>query len=107
MKELHELKEKLIDELKEYGKRDLSGSTLDAVDKLAHATKNLCKIIEDEDGYSNTYPYDRSYRGYSRNRDGMGRYSRDGLSDKLRELMHDAPDDRSRDEIKRLIEKMD
>ena len=94
MKELHELKEKLIDELKEYGKRDLSGSTLDAVDKLAHATKNLCKIIEGEDGYSNTYPYDRSYRGYSRNHDGMWRYSRDGLSDKLRELMDEAPDDR-------------
>ena len=104
MKELHELKEKLIDELKEYSKRDLSGSTLDAVDKLAHATKNLCKIIDDED-YSGSYPYD-SYRGYSRKRDSMGRYSRDGLYDKLRELMDEAPDDRTRMEIKRLVDKM-
>ena len=107
MKELHELKEKLIDELKEYGKRELNGSTLDAVDKLAHATKNLCKVIEDEEGYSNTYPYeDRAYRGYSRKRDSMGRYSRDGLADKLRVLMDEAPDDHTRMEIKRLIEKM-
>lgn len=106
MKELHELKENLLDHLKDYGRKELNGSNLDVIDKLTHTIKNLCKIIEDEDGYSNTYPYDRSYRGYSRNRDSMGRYSRDSLSDKLRELMDEAPDDHTRMEIKRLIDKM-
>lgn len=112
MKELYELKERLIDELKDYGKKDLSGSTLQAVDTLAHATKNLCKIIEDSemDGNSGYYPYSYDRHGSYR-RDSMGRYARDGysrhgLADKLRELMNDAPDDSTRMEIKRLIDKM-
>ena len=112
MKELYELKDRLIDELKDYGRKDLSGSSLDMIDKLAHATKNLCKIIEDSDeGNSGYYSrtgriYDgRAFRGSYR-RDGMGRYSRDGLADKLRELMEDAPDDRTRMEIQKLVEKM-
>lgn len=110
MNELYELREKLCKELKEYGYKEMSAGTLDVVDKLTHTIKNLDKIIEaDEDGYSGMYPY--SYRGYSRKRDSMGRYSRrysrSDLSDKLRDLMQDAPDERSRNEINRLIEKMD
>ena len=101
MKELHELKERLIDELKDYGRKDLSSSNLDVIDKLAHATKNLCKIIDDE-GYSGMYPHDVSYR----TRDSLGRYSRTGLTDKLRDLMGEAPDDHTRMEIKRLLDKM-
>jgi len=113
MKELHELRDKLCDELKEYGKKDLSAGSLDVVDKLTHTIKNLDKIME-EDGYSGYYPYAYddgmnrgSRRSYARGRDSMGRYSRDGLADKLRELMDEAPDDRSRMEIKRLIDKME
>ena len=112
MKELYELKERLIDELKDYGKRDLSGSSLDMIDKLAHATKNLCKIIDESDEGSSGY-YSRTGRVYdgrsfrnSYRRDDMGRYSRDGLADKLRDLMADAPDDRTRMEIQKLVEKM-
>lgn len=101
MKELHDLKDRLIDELKDYGRKELTSSNLDVIDKLTHTVKNLCKII-DEEGYSGYYPHDVSFR----NRDGMGRYSRTGLTDKLHELMNDAPDDRTRMEIKRLIEKM-
>ena len=48
MRELYDLKDMLIKELKEYGsKGELSGGTLDIVDKLAHATKNLCKVIDE------------------------------------------------------------
>ena len=106
MKELYELKERLVDELKDYGKTELTASNLEKIDKLAHAAKNVCKIIESEDeGNSGHYPYayrgDRSYR-----RDSMGRYSRDGLADKLRELMNEAPDEKSRSEIQRLIDRM-
>jgi hypothetical protein len=111
MKELYELKDHLVDALKDYGKRDLSSGSLDMIDKLAHAAKNVCKIIEESDeGMSGYYPrtgriYDgRSFR--SSYRDGMGRYSRDGLADKLRDLMVEAPDEKTRMEIQRLIDKM-
>lgn len=111
MKELHELREMLCDELKEYGKKgELSAGSLSTIDTLAHALKNLDKVIED-DGYSGYYRHaydDGMSRGYDRSyrRDSMGRYSRSGLTDKLHELMDEAPDDRTRMEIKKLIEKM-
>ena len=115
MKELYELKDKLCDELKEYGKKDMSAGSLDVVDKLAHTIKNIDKIIQShEDGASGYYPYDdRSYRGsYARRRDSMGRYSsygysRHSLTEKLRELMDEAPDDKTRSEIQRLVDKME
>ena len=105
MRELYELKDKLMDELKEYGKKEMSSGTLEVVDKLTHTLKNLDKIIESFDGGES------GYRGYSRDhaytrRDSMGRYSRDGLADKLRSLLHDAPDEHTRNEIQRLIDKM-
>jgi len=108
MKELHDLKERLIDELKDYGRKDLSSSNLEIIDKLTHTIKNLCKIIEDGEYSSMPWSYeDRSFdRSYARRRDSMGRYSRSDLTEKLRDLMNDAPDDRTRMEIKRLIEKM-
>ena len=105
MNELHELKERLVDELKDYGKRDITSGSLDMIDKLAHATKNLDKIIQ-EDGYSGRY-HDDWGRSYARKRDAMGRYSRAGMADKLRELMADAPDEKSREEIRRLADKME
>ena len=112
MKELYELKEKLVDELKDYGKREISSGSLEMIDKLAHAAKNVCKIIDESDeGNSGYYSrtgriYDgRSFRNSYR-RDDMGRYSRDGLADKLRELMDEAPDEKSRMEIQRLVDKM-
>lgn len=98
MHEIYELKELLMKELEEYGRKgDLSAGSLDIVDKLAHATKNLCKIIESaEDEYSeaggsyeggsmaggNSYSRRGSYAGggssrnsYARRRDSRGRYS--------------------------------
>ena len=106
MKELYELKERLVDELKGYGKQELTSSNLDKIDTLAHAAKNVCKIIESEDeGHSGYYPHERVYRGSYR-RDSMGRYSRDGLADKLRDLMNEAPDDKTRQDIQRLVDRM-
>lgn len=107
MDELYELKELLCKELEEYGKKgELSAGTLDIVDKLAHAAKNLGKLIEmyEEEGYSGAM--NRRYSRYSRqgggnrggsgggssngsyargrgrnaNRDSMGRYSSEGYS---------------------------
>lgn len=108
MKELYELKERLVDELKDYGKTELTSANLEKIDKLAHAAKNVCKIIESEDeGNSGYYPHDaRVYRGSYARRDSMGRYSRGSLADKLRELMDEAPDEKTRMDIQRMIEKM-
>lgn len=92
---LYELRDKLCKELEDYAKGDLSAGSLDVVDKLAHTIKNLDRIIEG--GYSG--------RSYAR-RDRMGRYSRAGLADRLRDLMDEAPDDHARTEIQRLIDKM-
>ena len=107
MHELYELKEMLCKELEEYGRKgDLSASSLEIVDKLAHALKNLDKIIESKEEESGeeysgamprrggSYRYDDgmmtggSYRGgsYARGRgsnarrDSMGRYASRGYS---------------------------
>ena len=101
MRELYELKDKLCDELKEYGKKDLSNGTLDVVDKLTHTIKNLDKIIENYDGgYSGRYPRGRmhSNEGYS--------YHGDMITE-LKGLMKDAPDERTRQEFHRFIQKME
>ena len=108
MNALYDLKETLCKELESYSKReDISPSTLDIIDKLAHTIKNIDKIIEGYD-YSN---YGGSYRDRPRRRD--GRYSSEGysrhgdLTEKLRKLADEAPDDMTRQEIHRLISKME
>lgn len=121
MHELYKLKDMLCEELKEYGSKEMSAGSLDIVDKLSHAIKNLDKIIEkyeEEEGYSSNYMYDGggsyprggSYargRGTNARRDSMGRYSRnDGKEEmvmQLREMMQDAPNDRARMRIQELI----
>lgn len=146
MHELYELKEMLCRELKEYGKKsELTGQSLEVVDKLAHTIKNLDKIIEayeEEGGQSErgsyrggsyrggSYrgSYEGSYegggggtsargsyaRGRGQRRDSMGRYSREGgysggedMIAELRELMQEAPDDRTRQEFQRFISKIE
>lgn len=108
MKELYELKEKLLDELKEYGKKDMSAGSLDVVDKLTHTIKNLDRIIEKYDG-------GHSQDWHSNRRDSMGRYvSRDygysyagEMASELRDLMEKAPDERTKQEFKRFISKIE
>ncbi len=130
MHEIYELKERLCDELKEYGKKELTSGSLDAIDKLSRVVKNLGKIIdkyeESEYSYENGMPYTDGM-SYARNgrrtgrysgarrRDSMGRYSRRGgysmdnkeMIEELRDLMNDAPDDRTRQEFQSFIDKME
>jgi hypothetical protein len=78
MHELYELKEKLCKELEEYGgKEDLTAGSLEVIDKLAHAVKNIGKVIEmyEEDEYSNS---DGPYRDGMTGNMGGGSYARDG-----------------------------
>ena len=73
MHEIIKLKEMLCKELEEYGsKGELTSGTLEVVDKLAHAVKNLDKIIEsyEDEEYSQ--------RGGSYMGGGSYRYSREG-----------------------------
>ena len=77
MHELYELKDKLMSELEEYGKQDLTAGSLEVVDKLSHSIKNICKIIEayemEEEGQSMR---GGSYRNsYERGGRGGNRYS--------------------------------
>ena len=127
MHELYELKDRLCDELASYAGQDITAGTLEVVDKLAHATKNLDKIIkakeEDEhnmgDEYSNrsyrvgSYGYARG-RGRNAKRDSMGRYASDGgysrneeMVSKLYAMMDEAPDDDTRREIEKFAKKME
>lgn len=135
MNELYKLKDMLMKELEEYGsKGELTGGTLEVVDKLAHAIKNLCKIIEayEEEEYSGmagggssyrrggggsygnggSYDDGGSYRGgsYARGRgryarrDSMGRYSR--ASDDMMETLHGLMQDAPNDMIRQDIQRL-
>lgn len=131
MNELYELRDKLCRELKKYNSEDVTTSSLEVVDKLAHAIKNIDKIIEsykEDEGNSYGYnPYDSSYgnyrgnrgnsygRGRGRNakRDSMGRYSTEGYSrhgdmvEQLREMMMEAPTDDIRREYEKMISRIE
>lgn len=96
MHELYELKEKLMKELNEYASQEMSAGSLEVIDKLSHAIKNICKIIEaaEEEEYSGrggqgggNYSRENRYSregGMGRNRyayeggQGGGNYSREG-----------------------------
>lgn len=84
-----------IDELCEYGQKDLSQDSLKVIDTLAHAAKNVLKVMEGCEGGGSYAYYDEdprtnamggSMRGNSMRgsyrmsgkRDSMGRYSRAG-----------------------------
>ena len=134
MHAIYDLKEMLCKQLEDYGKKgEMSAAVLERVDMLAHAVKNLDKIIEkyEESEYSEARDgrsyrggsYDGHYyeggrsmargRGSNAKRDSMGRYSGDGysrtgdLAEQLRDMMGDAPDDRTRQDIERLAAKLE
>lgn len=123
-KELHELCETIFEAISEANEKvragggRLTAGDVDYVDKLTHTLKSIKAVIAmmDDDGYSGMMPergyHGGSYRGrMNARRDSMGRYSggysRSGLADELRDLMQEAPDERTRQDIQRLIEKME
>jgi hypothetical protein len=129
--------EYVCDEMKELERKaekdgKLSMAEMQYLDTLAHTKKNLLKADEmSEEGYSGMmypryYGDDRSYadgrsrnggrsyaRGRGAKRDSMGRYSRgysmaaDDMVEELRDLMEDAPDDRTRMEFEKFIRKVE
>lgn len=125
MHDLYNLKEMLCRELADYGKDGgLSLSSLGTIDTLAHACKNVCKIIESKEdesysrrngsyrdgGYSSDGYYYDGDRSYRRGRARNGRFvSRDAseMSRRLREMMEEAPDESVKREIERLADRME
>lgn len=129
MKDLETLCDVLSDKIAEKTRKikngGMSDGDLETIDKLTHSLASVKKIMAfmEDDGYSGYWPegsYRESYRGsyghggsYARKRDSMGRYSREmgysrnDLADKMRDLMRDVPDDRTRQELQRMIEKLD
>lgn len=108
MHELHELKERLCDELKKYRNEKISSGTLSEIDTLAHAIKNIDKIIMSGDEEGGSYRGSYADGGMSsRRRNSMGRYSRseNDFAEKLDELMKDAPNEQMRSELERLASK--
>jgi hypothetical protein len=134
---MHKLIEYICDELEELERKaekdgKLSMAEVEYMDTLAHAKKNLLKGEEmyDEE-YSNR---GGSYDGgmsRARRRDSMGRYSREGgmsydrgygrrggynrgrysmnsdMVNELRDLMDEAPDDQTRMELQKLVQRLE
>ena len=127
MHKLYDLKEKLMQELEDYSENGkFSKDDVESIKYIASAIDHICNIVEESDEYSNMYygeddgsyargdnrGENRSYaRGRGRNarRDSMGRYSRanDDMIEKLRMMMQEAPDQQTRQEFQRFIQKME
>lgn len=108
MHELNSLKDMLVKELEEFGKSgQLSKASLDTIDKLAHATKNLVKVIEccEADEYSHRMGRSYAERGYSY-RDGEHSYANDNLRGQLYKLMESSNDERTRDKLREFIDRV-
>ena len=123
LKELRELKETIAHEIAEANQEirksggDLNTGDIEMIDKLTHSMKSLitaCAMLEaEEDGYSGDYyarddgarrggrtGYSGTYMGYNR------KYSR-GVewNDRLRQMMDEAPDEQTRMDIKRMMDR--
>ena len=135
MHEVERLKDMLCCELEEYGhKEQMDVGDLEIVDKLAHAIKNIDKILmakeyglSYDDGMSmrddrsyrmdggRDQRYSRDNRGYSGRRDSRGRYSRERgyseaehkeLVEELRDIM-DGADQTMKKEFEHFIKKIE
>lgn len=90
MHDLYNLKDKLIKELEEFGRKELTESSLKNIDTLAHAAKNIGKVIECCEDEEYSMAMSRGYSregGYSRRMsrsDGGGSYTGDGSRDFIR-----------------------
>ena len=127
MKDLEELKGFVGREIEKANNRirqnngGITTGDLDIINKLTHSMKSLvtiCAMLEDEEegGYSGRgYAYRRGERrdgyggrgGYMARERRDGGYSRNDIRDHLNDMMNDAPDENTRMEIRRVIERMD
>lgn len=116
-KALYDIRDMLCDELDEIARKgDLNIGDLDILHKLTSTIKNLYKIemFESDGGYSADGDWSADIRGTyggrsnrGRKRDSMGRYSRTGehehMREKLRDMMRDADDDKVKEALRRCM----
>lgn len=130
IKELREMENTISNEIAEANQRirqsggDMNTADIEIIDKLTHSMKSLATAVAmleaEGDGYSGRYYSGRDYRdgyngSYSGNSYGSGRerrnnygYSRTGsMHEHLRQMMDEAPDEMTRMEIKKLMDKID
>lgn len=128
IKELCELKDTIAQEIAEANQRirqsggDLNTADIDIIDKLAHSMKSLATTVamleaQEDDGYSGRYNgglYNdgrgrrNGYSGTRYGRETRTGYSRSGdMMEHLRMVLDEAPDEQTRLEVKRLMEKME
>lgn len=121
---LHHLRDMICTELEGYAeKENLSGNTLEIVDKLTHTLKNIDKIIMSEDlrrsgggysrdGYRGASSYDggESYRGgrhYVRAHYSRAEGEGDDFRGRLEKMLECAETGRERDAIRKCIAALD
>ena len=136
MDKLHDLKEKLCQELEEIARKpDMGAGDLEVIHKLTDTIKNIDKIcaLEEDGGYSSAvdgieygrgssyanrgkhyvrghYSRDGGREAYSMRRDSRGRYSRDdGRSEMMEhlEMALDSASDHDRETIKRFMRQLE
>lgn len=116
---MHKLCNYIKDELMELEMKvgrgeKLSAGEVEYGDKLAHFKKCLLTVEAMGDGYSNdnrgrsyeNRSYDWNY-SEARNRDSMGRFSRDGFMDQLMSMRESAPNEKSRRAIDKMINELE
>lgn len=127
MHKLYDLKDKLIEELEAYSENGkYSKEDVEIIKYMASAVDHLCNIMQGMDEYSNAYMHEgnvsyarggnrrgggaNQYGSYARNsRYPSEGYSRtaDNMVMELRDIMQDAPNPTIRQEIERLVNKIE
>lgn len=104
------------DLLEHYKKSVLANEAMESESEYSGAMRDGMMYRDGMRGGSYRGSYARNGRGRGRNarRDSMGRYSSEGYSraaddvvDRMRDLMQDAPDEQTRQEIQRLVSRME
>ena len=134
MHKLHELKQTIIEHLEKFADEGINTvSDLEEIDTLAHAGKNIGKLIEmcEEDEGGSSFRRGRVYEDRPRaggyvdgayRRDRMGRYAREGrggtsyedgyaeasneMLNMLDTMLRDAKDDRERKTIREMMDNL-
>ena len=116
---LYDLKMQLIEELEGYSGRKINGESLKMIDTLAHAVKNICKIMEEGEGSYRGGSYrGGSYNSYDSSYDGSyrseGRYSReegysrnDAIAAKIAQMANNTQDERTRRQLQELAKEVE
>lgn len=124
IRKIEDYYDKLCKEFDNQIGKELSAGSLDTMYKLTSTMHRIDKMIDEDDGDDYSGRRGRSRRGeyggryydggrsMRRGRDSMGRYTSRGYSggvdfeEELRELMKDAPDEESREAMRKMLQNL-